>query len=71
MEFGRRLRKARMRRGLTQQALADAVGQTLRNYQTYEQGVRRPKFETLVSIADALHVTTDWLLCRTDEDPFG
>ena len=60
-----------MRRGLTQQALADAVGQTLRNYQTYEQGVRRPKFETLVDIADTLHVTTDWLLCRTDEDPFG
>ena len=43
------------------------VGVGTRNYQMYEHGTRRPKYETLVELADILGVTTDWLLCRTDE----
>lgn len=56
-----------MASGLTQQKLADMTGVSLRNYQSYEQGIRRPKYEGLVSLADALGVTTDWLLGRTGE----
>lgn len=40
---------------------------TPRAYQHYEGGGRRPDYETLVSIADYLDVTTDYLLGRTDE----
>lgn len=67
MDFGKRLRKARMMSGLTQQQSADHVGVSLRVYQNYEQDSRRPKYEILVSLADLFGVTTDWLLCRTDE----
>ena len=71
MDFGKRLRSARMQCGLTQQQLADKIGATLRNYQCYEQGTRRPKYEMLVAIADTVGVTTDWLLGRSDEAPSG
>lgn len=64
--FGKRLREARMEKGITQQLLAERVGISLRNYQAYEQGARRPTFETLVGLADELDVSTDWLLGRDD-----
>lgn len=70
MNIGIRLREARMKRGYKQPQVADEVGQQLRNYQAYEQGVRRPKYETLAKLATMLDVSTDWLLGLTDEDPF-
>lgn len=57
-------------RGLTQQNMADALGTGLRNYQKYEQGDRRPTYESLVIIAAKLNVSLDYLLGLTDEDPF-
>ena len=65
--FGKRLRKARMERCLTQQKLADEVGLALRSYQCYEQGTREPSLDMLLSLAEALHVTTDSLLKSFDE----
>lgn len=62
--FCRKLREVRMSRNLTQQKLSDAVGVALRTYQCYEQGVREPSLATLVRLADELHVSTDYLLCR-------
>ena len=67
MDFGKRLRAARMYSGLTQQEAADAVHSSLRNYQSYEQGTRRPKYEMLAELAVLYGVTTDWLLGLTDE----
>lgn len=58
-------------RGLTQQNMADALGTGLRNYQKYEQGDRRPTYESLVIIATKLNVSLDYLLGVSDEDPFG
>ena len=65
--FGSNLRRARMDSGLTQQKTADAIGVTLRVYQSYEQGKHSPSLESLVRIADILGVTTDWLLGRSGE----
>lgn len=62
--FGKRLREVRMSRNMTQQALSDIVGIALRSYQCYEQGVREPSLNTLVSLADTLDVSIDYLLCR-------
>lgn len=64
--FGRRLREVRMKRKLTQQKLADAVGLALRSYQCYEQGTREPPLDMLVKLADVLNVPTDHLLCRDE-----
>lgn len=62
--FGKNLREARMKRGFTQQKLADSVGLALRSYQCYEQGTREPSLDMLVNLADVLEVPTDWLLGR-------
>ncbi len=62
--FGKKLREARMARGLTQQKISDAVGLALRSYQCYEQGTREPPLDMLIKLADVLEVPTDFLLCR-------
>lgn len=64
--FNKRLREIRMKRGLTQQKLADSIGVALRSYQCYETGSRNPSLELLVQIADVLEVSTDYLLGRDD-----
>lgn len=69
MEFNKRLKDARNLRGFTQQNMADALNTGLRNYQKYEQGERRPTYESLAVIATKLNVTTDYLLGLTDEEP--
>lgn len=63
--FNKRLRSVRMHRNITQQAIADTIGIALRTYQCYEQGTREPSLTTLVKLADALDISTDYLLCRT------
>ena len=67
MDFENRLRMARIKRGITQQRTADMANTSLRNYQCYEQGVRRQKYETLVELCNILNVSADYLLGLTDE----
>lgn len=64
--FGKRLRKMRNQRGFTQQRMADLLSIALITYQKYEQGIRNPSFECLVSIADILDVSIDYLLGRDE-----
>lgn len=64
--FNKRLREMRMKRGFTQQNMADALDIALRSYQCYETGTRKPSFDLLIQIADTLNVSTDYLLCRDD-----
>lgn len=67
--FGKRLRAARVARGLTQQAAADAFGISLRGYCRWEKGERQPNFAALVAIAMKLDVSVDHLLGLTGEAP--
>ena len=62
--FTERLKEARKRNGLTQQAVANALSISLNGYQKYEQGERLPSIPTLIAICDLLGVSCDWLLCR-------
>lgn len=64
--FNKRLRSERMRAGLTQQKLSDALNVSLVTLQKYEQGTREPSFDCLVRIADILDTSTDYLLGRDD-----
>lgn len=64
--FGKRLRSARLKRGFTQQSIADKILISLRTYQKYEQGTRFPSCEVLIDLADNLNVSIDWLLGRDD-----
>lgn len=64
--FAERLQKARQRKNLMQKEVAAYLNLTERSYQHYEGGTRRPNYEILVTLADYLDVTTDYLLGRTD-----
>ncbi len=74
-EFGRklfaeRLRDARERlRGLTQAQLADKSGLPSTSISHFEnpEGTRKPSFDNLRRLANALEVTTDYLLGRSDD----
>ena len=65
MEFGKRLREARIQQNKTQQEMADLIGVALQSYQRYEQGEREPSLSMLITLADVLEVSTDELLGRT------
>lgn len=68
-QFGERLREVRMRRGLTQKNMADALYIGLRSYQNYEAGDRFPSSAALRAISQKLDVSIDYLLWLTDEAP--
>lgn len=65
--FPIRLRAAREHRRLTQGQLAERAGFQASAISHFETGARRPSFENLKKLADALDVTIDYLLGRTDE----
>lgn len=60
------LKSIREKKNMTQKECADALGITLRAWQTYEQGVSEPKLDLLCRIADMFGVTTDYLLGQTE-----
>lgn len=50
------LRKARKEKGLTQQAVADQLGISLRYYQNIEQGTRTGDFEIWDNLEDLFNI---------------
>jgi len=65
--FPARLRDARELRGLNQGELADKAGMQASAISHFETGGRKPSFDNLRRLADALDVTTDYLLGRAKE----
>lgn len=65
--IGTRILDKRKKLKFTQEALAIKVNLTKAAISNYENGFSSPSNETLVAIADALGVTTDYLLGRTDD----
>lgn len=61
--IGTRIRRLRKNQGLTQQALAEISGQEPSNISHIERGATKLSLPTLVSIANALGVSADELLC--------
>ncbi len=61
------LRKAREARKLSQSVLGRLAGCGQEKISAYETGKSRPQYQTLIHLADALQVSTDYLLGRTDE----
>lgn len=67
MNFPAQLIQLRRQHGLTQQALADAVGVHVNQIKRYEASTAQPTLETLVSLAKALHVSLDMLVFEESE----
>lgn len=65
--FSQRLQSARDARDLSQQDLARKTGLPASSISHFEGGGRKPSFDNLHKLADALNVTTDYLLGRSEE----
>jgi transcriptional regulator with XRE-family HTH domain len=62
MEFPERLTALRKARGLTQQALADAIGMAVLQIRRYEGGTSHPTHDVIRRLAIALGVSADALV---------
>ena len=60
--IGARIKAAREKAGMTQEDLAAALEMSPTHISVIERGVKSPKLETLVNIANVLNVSTDTLL---------
>ncbi len=68
MKFGEKVKNARVVKGLTQAALADAVGVSLRTMVSYEKGDCYPKKrEVYGKLATVLDLDTNYLLTENEE----
>lgn len=67
MSIAKRLSKIRKEKGLTQQALADAIGLHVTQVKRYEAGQSQPSLEALKKIAKTLRVTIDSLVFEENE----
>lgn len=60
--IGKRIKAAREQRELTQEQLAESVDLSPMHVSVIERGVKLPKLETLINIANVLDVSADFLL---------
>ena len=65
IEFGKRLKKARLKKGLTQEAFAELIGVDRLHANRMEKGVRVCSIDLLVILSETLDVSTDYLLKGT------
>ncbi len=65
--FPKRLLEARNSRDLSQDELAKRATLQPSAVSHFETGTRKPSFDNLKRLADALEVTADYLLGRTDD----
>lgn len=73
LKISEALRRARTERGLTKQAVADAIGMKRESYLRYErdgENARAPHIDKLLMLADFYGISLDYLVGRTD-DPNG
>ena len=60
------IRKLRMDNGYTQKQIAEHLGISQNTYSQYEIGVLNYPVDAVVKLADLYHVSTDYLLGRTN-----
>ena len=61
-KISKNIKKQRSLNGMTQEDLAAELEMSPTHISVLERGVKAPKLETLVKIANTLHVSTDTLL---------
>lgn len=60
--LGSKIRKARIEAGISKEDFCILIDSNLSNLNKYETGVRRPRIETLIAIADIFGYSLDYLL---------
>ena len=66
--LGKRIRTARIQAGYTQEDVAEKVGVSRTAVSQWEIGDIEPKISNLIAVAEALNVSTDYLLGIEDGD---
>ena len=66
MEYQRRLRDLREDHDKTQQEIADVLGTSQTMYARYERGANELPVRHLIKLAEYYHVSTDYLLGRSN-----
>lgn len=61
-DYGKRLKKARLAKSMTQVEVAELLGITQSNYQRLERGTLDPKMSTIYNLCSTLNVSSDWLI---------
>ena len=68
-KFQENLRAYREKSGITAKDFAAQLGIKYTTYSSYENADRKPKYDTLIKIASALHVSIDELLNYERTEP--
>jgi len=66
MNFGEKLYNLRSKQGVFQKELAAYLHVSISAISSYENDIHFPELKTLVKIAQYFHVSTDYLLGRTE-----
>lgn len=70
-EFGKRLKKARKNKHMTQEELGNRVGVTGTTVSSIETGAYSPSFWTVAAIAECIGVTVDSLVAPPSDNQKG
>lgn len=62
VDFSKRLKDLRTKKGLKQKEVAEALGFTTATYNRYEKGVSTPKANNIIALANFFEVSPDFLL---------
>lgn len=63
------LKTLRIKKGISQAAVAEALGITKQSYSHYENDKRCPDYDTLLKLAEFFGTDTDYLLSGSDAAP--
>ena len=65
MDYNKRIRELRLKKGLYQKDIADIIGTSQKQYSRYETGTEMP-YALLVKLSNFYEVSTDYLLGKTN-----
>lgn len=68
LNIGDKIRELRIRKGMTQQELADIMGITYTSVSYWESGKSKPDIFQIKKLSEYFHVTTDYIYGLTDEN---
>jgi transcriptional regulator with XRE-family HTH domain len=67
--LGARIKSARLRKGLSQEALAEAIGSSRRNVMRWEGGHNEPRLLTIAAIAGVTEQPLEFFAQESDSSP--
>lgn len=65
-EFRARLKRLRERKGVSRKTVSQLCGCSSDVVRRWESGYAEPSFRSINALADYFEVSTDYLMCRTD-----